>query len=184
LFFGSCCCCGGSGLGRFGFGGINGGCHYGGLGCGAWGSGERGSLLNHVVGEEFEVDAAGIFYGDVDGFEDEIGTAEVDGVADYGVDDLHERRLDGLVAFDQGYGMDARLVRGGDAAEHALMEVAKFLIAEGGRSAGDAGDFDVGTGADVWVKRHRVYTSQKKDTFKLKCLFLRSWECGSMAGYG
>ncbi len=66
-------------LGRFGFGG--GGLH-GGFGWG-W---VVGDFADHFVFVEVEADAAGIFYGDVESAEHELGSAEVDSVASEGVD--------------------------------------------------------------------------------------------------
>ena len=42
----------------------------------------------------------GVSYGDVEGAEDQGGALQVDGVAHEGVDDFHERGLDGLLVFD------------------------------------------------------------------------------------
>ncbi len=56
--------------------------------------------------------------------------------------------------------MDAGFRWGGDAVDHALVEIAEFLAAEGGRSAGVSGDLDVGAGFDGWVDWHRIQTSK------------------------
>jgi len=105
---------------------------------------------------EAEVNAAGVFYGDVKGAEDEFGAFEVDGVAGEGIDDFHERGLDGFLIFDEGDGMDAGVVGDLNAAHHALMEVAELLSAESGRAATDSGDFDVSTDADAGTNWHSV----------------------------
>jgi hypothetical protein len=65
-----------------------------------------GELLDHVA-YSLEADAAGVFYGDEEGFEDEVGAAQVDGVAGEGVDDFHEGSLNGLLVLDEGDGMQA-----------------------------------------------------------------------------
>jgi hypothetical protein len=68
---------------------------------------------------------------------------DVDGVAHEGVDDFHERVLDGLFVFDHRDGMEARLWRATDAAVGVLVEVAELLSAESGGVATDSGDFDM-----------------------------------------
>jgi hypothetical protein len=114
---GQSCAGWGFALGRFAFGGVEcqsgpglekgrrrgvdfdcgfgGGGLHGGLG---WG-GVVGDFADHFVFVEVEADAAGIFYGDVESAEHELGSAEVDSVAGEGVDDFHERSLDGLLVF-------------------------------------------------------------------------------------
>jgi hypothetical protein len=119
------------------------------------GSGIVGDFLDHAGGVEVEADAAGIFDGDVESFEDEVGTAEIDGVAGDGVDDFHERGLDGLLVFDERDGMEASFRRSLDAAQHALMEVAELLSAQSGRAAADPSDLDVRTELYVWHVRPR-----------------------------
>jgi hypothetical protein len=94
------------------------------------------------------------------GLEHEVGAAEVDGVAGDGVDDFHERGLDGLLVFDEGDGMEAGVVGDLDAAHHALMEVAEDFSAERGGAATDSRDLDVGADLDVGVDRH-IHTSKK-----------------------
>lgn len=120
-----------------------------------------GDFGDHVVGKDVEAGAAGIFHGDPEGFEDEIGALEVDGVAGEGVDDFHDGSLDGLIAFEQGYGMEARVGRGGDAAKHALVEVAEMLSAKGGGSAWDSVDLDMSADSNAGMARHQIYTSKK-----------------------
>ena len=118
-----------------------------------------GNLVDHGAGAVVELDAAGIFHGDVEGFEDEVGAAEVDGVAGDGVDDFHERGLDGLLVFDEGDGVQAGIGRGWNAAHHALVEVAELRFAESRGAATDSGDLDVGAELDVRVTRH-IHTSK------------------------
>ena len=101
-----------------------------------------------------EADAAGVTDGGVEGAEDKFGALGVNGVADQGVDDLHERGLDGLLVFEERDGMDAGLRRSADASHHALMEVAEVLSAESGRAATDSGDFDMGAGFDAGLNGH------------------------------
>jgi hypothetical protein len=88
------------------------------------------------------------------GLEHEVGAAEVDGVAGDGVDDFHERGLDGCLIFDEGDGMEARVRRNRDAAQHALMEVAEPLAAKSGRAATMSGDADVSANLGVRVMWH------------------------------
>jgi len=64
------------------------------------GGGIVGNFANHIHTVDAEVDAGGISHGDVKGAQDELGAAEVDGVADQGVDDFHERGLDAFLVLD------------------------------------------------------------------------------------
>jgi hypothetical protein len=100
---------------------------------------------------DIEVDAADVAHGDVEGAEDELGALEVDGVADKGVDDFHQRSLDGFLTFDESDGVKAGVGRGGDAAHHALVKVAELLSAESGGATTDSGDLDVGADSDMGV---------------------------------
>ena len=72
-----------------------------------WGGGIVGDLADHFAFRHLEADAGGISGGDVKGAQDELGAAKVDGVADEGVDDLHERGLDGFLVLDEGDGVKA-----------------------------------------------------------------------------
>jgi len=146
-------------------------------------SGVIGDFLDHAGGVEVEADTAGIFDGDVESFEDEVGAAEIDGVAGDGVDDFHERGLDGLLVFDERDGMEASFGRSLDAAQHALMEVTELFSAKSRRAAADSSDLDVGTELYVWHVRIRTsdlglrtsdfgpWTSEKMYTLELKSLF-------------
>ena len=118
-----------------------------------WG-GVVGDFADHFVSVDIEADAAGIADGDVEGAEQELGAAEVDGIASEGVDDFHERGLDGLLALDEGDGMKAGIGRRGDTAHHALVEVAELLSAKSGRAATDSGDLDVGADSDAGLNWH------------------------------
>ena len=73
----------------------------------------------------------------------------VDGVADEGIDDLHEGGLDRFLILDKGDGVEAGVGGNLDAAHHALMEVAELLSAKSGGAATDSGDLDVGAIFDV-----------------------------------
>ena len=125
---------------------------------GGWHGVRRGGVVgdfaDHFFSAEIEADAAGIADGDVKGAEQELGAFEVDGIAGEGVDDFHERGLNGLLALDLGDGMEAGVGRGRDASHHALMEVAELLPAKRGRAATDSGDLDVGTGFDAGLNWH------------------------------
>jgi hypothetical protein len=112
--------------------------------------------VDHFLLVEVEMDAGRISYGDVKSAQDELGAAEVDGVADQGVDDLHERGLDAFFTFDEGDGVKARLGGSGYAADHALMEVPEDFAAECGGAARDSVDLDVSADADVRVEWHGV----------------------------
>ena len=124
---------------------------------------------------DIEFGAAGIFNRDPEGFEHEVGAAQVDVIAGESVDDFHERCLDRFFVFDQSDGMDAHVGRGFDAAQHALMEVAELFAAHGRATAWHSGDFDVLAGADVFEVlrlrrfclngRHLIWTSKNEIVF-------------------
>jgi len=122
------------------------------------GGGVIGDFADHFVLINIEVDAGRIPDSDVQGAEDELGAAEVDGIADEGVDDLHERDLDRLRIFDVGDGMQARLGRRGHAADHALVKLAESFAVESGGAAGDSVDLDVGAATSVLVQGHWIWT--------------------------
>jgi hypothetical protein len=103
-------------------------------------------FFDHLAGFGSEVFVAGIFYGDVQGAEHQRGALQLDGVAHESVEDFHERDLDGFAVFDERDGVKACLRRGANAAMHALVVVAEFLLAESGRAATDSGDFDMSAG--------------------------------------
>ena len=134
-----------------------------------WG-GVVGDFGDHVVGVLAELDAADVADGGVEGAENEFGALEFDGAAQQGVDDFHERGLDGLFVLEEGVVMDAG---GGifDRAEHALVKVAELLSAEGGGAATDAGDFDMSAGFRV---RHELGPFGNRQQF-FRSSELRSW---------
>jgi len=119
-----------------------------------WGGGIVGNGADHFAFVAVEANAAGVVGGDGESSQDQGGALEVDGVAGDGVDGFHERGLDAFLVFDEGHGMDARSGRGGDAVDHALVEVAETLAAEGGRAAGVSGNLDVGAGFDAGTDWH------------------------------
>src|ERR1035437_6824526 len=127
--------------------------HTGGLHAGRR-VGVVGDFFDHVAVVDAKVDAAGVSYGDVEGAEDELGAFEVDGIAGESVDDFHERGLDGLLVLDEFDGVKAGVTRGGDAAHHALVEVAELLSAESGGAATDTGDLDVSADFDAGMNWH------------------------------
>jgi hypothetical protein len=90
--------------------------------------GVLGDLRDGVFGVDAELYAGGIFYGDVQGADDQTGAFDVDGVAHEGVDDFHERVLDGLFVFDHRDGVQARLWRAADAALGVLVEVSRIAL--------------------------------------------------------
>ena len=49
-----------------------------------------GDLADHFVLAEVEIDVAGISYGDVEGFENDVGALVVDGAFQDGVDGVHD----------------------------------------------------------------------------------------------
>ena len=113
-----------------------------------------GDFFDHAAAGGIEADAAGVDDRDVEAFEHELGAFQVDGVAGEGVEDFHDGGLDGFFVFDEGDGMQARLRRGADTANHALMEVAELFAAKSGRAALDTGDFDVGADFNVLANWH------------------------------
>src|SRR5208283_1368052 len=113
-----------------------------------------GDFADHVVLADVEVDVAGISYGDVEGFEDEVGTFGVDGAFEDGVDGVHEGALNGFGVFDQGNGVDLRVDASLHTLDHAGVEVAKVFLFERGGTAAVSGDFDVGAAANVGMDGH------------------------------
>jgi hypothetical protein len=106
-----------------------------------------GDFIDHAVGDGVEVGVARVLYRHVKGAQDELGAAMVDGVANEGVDDFHERGLDGFLVVEDGDGMEARLGRSADTANHALVEIAENFFAEGRTAAADSAGLDVGADA-------------------------------------
>jgi hypothetical protein len=70
--------------------------------------------------------------------------------------DFHQGSLDGFLILDEGDGVKASVRRGGDAAHHALVEVAEPLSAQSGEDATDSGDLDVGADSDIEMNWMRV----------------------------
>ena len=133
----------GADAGDFGARGLAGGFGAGGLLDFEVGDGRViGDVCDHVT-DAGEVDAADVADGGVEGAEDEFGALDFNGATKQGVDNFHERGLDGLLVFEEGGVMDARRRRTFDGAEHALVEVAELLSTESGGAATDSGDFDV-----------------------------------------
>ena len=132
--------------------GLNGGSRKG--ACDRRGCGVFGNFLDHVAFPAIETNLAGIPDRDAERAEDEAGASEVNLVADEGVDDFHERGLDGLVTLEIGDRMEARLGRSADAADHPLMEIAEDFLAQGRRAAADAVDLDVSAGTRVGIDCH------------------------------
>jgi hypothetical protein len=116
--------------------------------------GVLGDLGDCVFGVDAELYAGGVFYGDVQGADDQCGPFDIHGVAHEGVDDFHQRVLDGLFVFDHRDGMEARLWRATDAAVGVLVEVAELFSAESWGVATDSGDFDMSAAAIVG---HGIY---------------------------
>jgi hypothetical protein len=113
--------------------------------------------VDHFVFVEIEMDARRIFHGDMKGAQDELGAAEVDGIADQGVNDFHERGLDAFFILNECDGVKARLGGSAHASNHALMEVAEDFAVQSGGAAGDSVDLDVSADADVLIERHWVH---------------------------
>jgi len=121
------------------------------------GSGVFRDFFDHAVGARAEVNLACVFRRHVKGAENELGAAVVDGVADEGIDDLHERGLDGCGIVEDGHGMKAGLGRSADAANHALMEVTENFAAQGGRAAAMSAGLDVSADASALSGGHGVF---------------------------
>ena len=111
--------------------------------------GEVGDFADHVVLTDVEVDVAGISYGDVEGFEDDVGALVVDGAFEDGVDGVHDRGLNGFGAFEEGDGVDLGVHAGLHSFNHAGVEVAEIFLFEGGGTAAVSGDLDVGAATNV-----------------------------------
>jgi hypothetical protein len=108
-----------------------------------------GDFADHIVGAGVETDIAAISYGDVESFENEVGTFGVDGAFEQGVNHVHDGGLDGFGVFDQGDGMDLRVHTRLHALDHAGVEVAKIFVFERGGTAAVSGDLDVGAATNV-----------------------------------
>lgn len=126
-------------------------------GAGDGGGGILGNFRDHFGGGQAEADLVSIFRGDEESAQDEAGAADIDVVADEGVDDFHERGLDGMRVFEHGDGMETRLGRGADAADEALVKITKNFLAQGGGAATDSVDLDVGAGAGILGDCHGLY---------------------------
>lgn len=98
------------------------------------GGGILGNLSDHLGCVHAEACLVGVFCGDEESAHDEAGAVDLDVVADEGVDDFHERGLDGLRIFKNGDGVEARLGRGANAADEALVEITKKLRCAGRES--------------------------------------------------
>jgi hypothetical protein len=122
------------------------------------GLGILGNGTYHTAGAKAEMNLAGVSRSDVEGAHDEAGALHVDLIADESVDHFHEGGLDGFLILEQGDGMKARLGRSAHAANHALVKIAKYFFAQGGRAALDSVDLDVRAGASARVNRHGVCT--------------------------
>ncbi len=103
---------------------------------------------------DVEEDVAGISYGDVQGFEEDVGALEVDGAFEDGVDHVHERGLDGFGVFDEGDGVDLGVDTSLDSFDHAGVEVAEVFLLERGGAAAVSGDLYVSALTNVWMYRH------------------------------
>ena len=110
-----------------------------------------GDFSDYLIVVDAKPHAADVAAGDVEGTKNERSALGIDGVAHQRIDDFHERHLDGLFVLDERDGVQARLGRSADAANHALVEVAELLSAHGGGAATDSGDLDVGATVNVWL---------------------------------
>jgi len=121
---------------------------------GGWSCGIFGNVGDHVMMKGLEVGVRRILHCDVKSAQNQAGAIHVDVIADEGVDDLHERGLDGLSVFQECYRMEARFGRRAHAANHALVEVAENFLAKSGRAAAGSVDLDVGADASAWMDCH------------------------------
>ena len=113
-----------------------------------------GDFVDHVAGTDLKVDVAGISYGDVQSFEDDVGALVVDVAFEDGVDHVHDGGLDGFGVFDQGDGVDLRVDASLHTLDHAGVEVAEIFLLERGGTAAVSGDFYVGALTNVWMNGH------------------------------
>ena len=118
------------------------------------GCGIFGNFLDHVALPAIEMSFARVPDGDAESAQDEASARDIDVVADEGVDDFHERGLDGLRVLEIGDGMEARFGRGAHTADHALMEITEDFLAQRWRAAADSVDLNVSTDASVWIDCH------------------------------
>jgi hypothetical protein len=97
---------------------------------GGWrGCGICGNFLDHVALATIETGLGGVAGGYAERAQDEAGAGDIDLIADEGVDDFHERGLDGFLILEHGDGMKARLGRSAHTADHPLMEITEDFTA-------------------------------------------------------
>ena len=121
---------------------------------GGWSCGILRNLIDYAAAENIETCGLRISYGDVKGAQYESCAGDIDLVANDGVDDLHERGLDGRSVLNQRDGMEPRFGRGAHAANHALVKVAENFFAKSGRAAAGSVDLDVSAETNVVVACH------------------------------
>jgi hypothetical protein len=97
-----------------------------------------GGVEDNVVRHGLEGDALEVGGGDLEGVEEESGALVIDGVADYGVGDLHKGALDAVGVLE-----GRKAVEAGRGAVHVVVGVAVGAVEQGGRAAADAVGLDV-----------------------------------------
>jgi hypothetical protein len=88
--------------------------------------------------------------GDAQGLNDEPGAGWLQRTFPQPIDYVHDRELDGLVIFEQGYGVELHVDALLYAFDQAGVEIAEEFAAKGGRSAALSGDLDMGAGAGTF----------------------------------
>jgi len=133
-----------------------------------------GDFADHVVRADMEIDIFRISYGDVQGFEYDVGTFDVYRPFEDGVDHVHEGGLDSFGVFDEGDGVDLGVDPGLHAFDHAGVEVAEIFLLEGGGTAAVSGDLDVGAAANVGMEGHGYIP--RKSRFSPKSMIWLGWK--------
>ena len=125
--------------------------------------GEHGWINDHLLFVvQFKTGAAEIGAGDLESVEEEPGLLMADLQAEHQAHDLGKGHLDGIGIFENGEFY--KIVFAGEVAEvdalllPTLVEVAKFLAAQGGRAAAGAVGLDVVTTRNVGAAVHSVST--------------------------
>ena len=127
-----------------------------------------GEFADHFVVKNIEADAMRVLGGDVERFEDQFGATILDGAAKQGLDEIHERGLDGLLVLDERDGRNIGVNGAGNAVNQTLMEVTKMFAFEGGRATALSANLDM-TATRMSLNWHR-YTL-KNGVLKLNLLF-------------
>src|SRR5580704_16473350 len=114
----------------------------------------------HIV----EADVLCVPGGYAQGLDDQAGADGFEGAFEQAIDYVHDRKLDGLAIFKQGHGMELHIDALLHAFDHAGVEIAKELAAQGGRAAALSGDFDMGASTRTFGYGNGHGTTPEKNT--------------------